>query len=150
MATGQTAGMQHFPQPDGLPPANGYSHAVAFTGRLVVISGQVPAGPDGQVVGAGDPAAQVRQVFTNLATALAAAGATLAQVVKLTIFLTDLADLAVLREVRDEFLAAAARRRPTRCVVPGRGPGLDQPGRGPPGGCTTCRTSAGRSGPGTG
>ena len=105
MATGQTAGMQHFPQPDGLPPANGYSHAVAFTGRLVVISGQVPAGPDGQVVGAGDPAAQVRQVFTNLATALAAAGATLAQVVKLTIFLTDLADLAVLREVRDEFLA---------------------------------------------
>lgn len=58
MATGQTAGMQHFPQPDGLPPANGYSHAVAFTGRLVVISGQVPAGPDGQVVGAGNPAAQ--------------------------------------------------------------------------------------------
>jgi len=55
--------MQHFPQPDGLPPANGYSHAVAFTGRLVVVSGQVPAGPDGQVVGAGDPAAQVRQVF---------------------------------------------------------------------------------------
>ena len=105
MATGQTAGMQHFPQPDGLPPANGYSHAVAFTGRLVVISGQVPAGPDGQVVGAGDPAAQVRQVFTNLATALAAAGATLAQVVKLTIFLTDLADLAVFRAVRDEFLA---------------------------------------------
>jgi enamine deaminase RidA (YjgF/YER057c/UK114 family) len=41
----------------------------------VVISGQVPAGPDGTIVGAGDPAAQVRQVFTNLATALAAAGA---------------------------------------------------------------------------
>ena len=104
MATGQTAGMQHFPQPDGLP-ANGYSHAVAFSGRLVVISGQVPAGPDGQIVGAGGPAAQVRQVFTNLATALAAAGATLAQVVKLTVFLTDLADLAVFRQVRDEFLS---------------------------------------------
>jgi enamine deaminase RidA (YjgF/YER057c/UK114 family) len=44
-------------------------------------------------------------VFTNLATALAASGATLAQVVKLTIFLTDLADLAVFRAVRDEFLA---------------------------------------------
>jgi len=105
VATVQTPGMQHFPQPDGLPPANGYSHAVAFTGRLVVISGQVPAGPDGQVVGAGDPAAQVRQVFTNLATALAAASATLAQVVKLTVFLTDLADLAAFRAVRDEFLA---------------------------------------------
>lgn len=97
--------MEHYTQPAGLPPANGYSHAVGFTGRLVVISGQVPAGPDGQVVGAGDPAAQVRQVFTNLVTALAAAGGTLAQVVKLTVFLTDLADLAVFREVRDGFLA---------------------------------------------
>ena len=97
--------MEHYTQPAGLPPANGYSHAVGFTGRLVVISGQVPAGPDGQIVGAGDPAAQIRQVFTNLATALAAAGATLAHVVKLTVFLTDLADLAVFREVRDEFLA---------------------------------------------
>jgi reactive intermediate/imine deaminase len=97
--------MEHFSQPAGLPPANGYSHAVAFTGRLVVISGQVPAGPDGQVVGAGDPAAQVRQVFTNLETALAAAGAALADVVKLTVFLTDLSDLAVFRTVRDEFLA---------------------------------------------
>jgi len=97
--------MEHFTQPAGLPPANGYSHAVAFTGRLVVISGQVPAGPDGQVVGAGDPAAQVRQVFSNLATALAAAGATLAQVVKITVFLTDLADLGMFRQVRDGFLA---------------------------------------------
>jgi enamine deaminase RidA (YjgF/YER057c/UK114 family) len=76
MATGQTAGMQHFPQPDGLPPANGYSHAVAFTGRLVVISGQVPAGPDGQVVGAGDPAARSARC-SQPRHALAAAGATL-------------------------------------------------------------------------
>ena len=144
MATGQTAGMQHFPQPDGLPPANGYSHAVAFTGRLVVISGQVPAGPDGQVVGAGDPAAQVRQVFTNLATALAAAGATLAQVVKLTIFLTDLADLAVFREVRDEFLAGGP---PPATAFPGRGPGLDQPGRGPLGGARHAALQPGVPGP---
>jgi reactive intermediate/imine deaminase len=93
-------------QPDGLPPANGYSHAVAVTGRLVVISGQVPADAQGRVVGAGDPVAQVRQVFENLAAALAAAGATMAQVVKLTVFLTDLADLAAFRQVRDEYIPA--------------------------------------------
>ena len=63
-------------------------------------------------MGAGDPAAQVRQVFTNLATALAAAGATLAQVVKLTIFLTDLADLAVFRDGAETSSWPAARRRP--------------------------------------
>jgi reactive intermediate/imine deaminase len=111
--------MEHFSQPAGLPPANGYSHAVAFTGRLVVISGQVPAGPDGQVVGAGDPAAQVRQVFSNLATALAAAGATLAQVVKITVFLTDLADLGVFRQVRDGFLAGGPPPASTLVQVAG-------------------------------
>jgi len=64
VATGQTAGMQYFPQPDGLPPANGYSHAVAFTGRLVVISGQVPAGPDGKA-GQISPDGQAHQVASG-------------------------------------------------------------------------------------
>jgi reactive intermediate/imine deaminase len=92
-------------QPDGLPPGNGYSHAVAVAGPLLVISGQVPADARGQVVGAGDPVAQARQVFANLSAVLAAAGATMAQVVKLTVFLTDLADLGAFRQVRDEYLA---------------------------------------------
>ena len=96
--------MQHYVRPDGLPPVAGYSHAVAATGRLVVISGQVPADEDGMPVGLGDPAAQVRQVFENLATALGAAGAQLGQVVKLTVYLTDLADLPVFRRVRDEYI----------------------------------------------
>jgi reactive intermediate/imine deaminase len=98
--------MEHYVRPDGLPPVSGYSHAVAATGRLVVISGQVPADEDGMPVGAGDPAAQVRQVFENLATALGAAGARMDQVVKLTVYLTDLADLAVFRHVRDEYILA--------------------------------------------
>ena len=54
--------MQHYVRPDGLPPVAGYSHAVAASGRLVVISGQVPADREGMPVGADDPAAQVRQV----------------------------------------------------------------------------------------
>jgi len=98
--------MEHYVRPEGLPPVTGYSHAVAFTGRMVAISGQVPADADGRLVGPGDPAAQVRQVFENLTVALAAAGATMQDVVKLTVFLTDMADLDVLRQVRNEYFSA--------------------------------------------
>lgn len=94
--------MEHFPHPSGLPAPNGYSHAVAFEGRMVAVSGQVPADQNGNV--ADGAAAQTRQVFANLVTALGAAGARLDQVVKLTVFLTDLADLPAFREARDEFL----------------------------------------------
>ena len=97
--------MQHYVRPDGLPPVSGYSHAVAFSGRMIVVSGQVPLDGQGQLVGKNDPAAQVRQVFENLSAALAAAGATMAQVVKLTVYLTDLGDLAEFRRVRDEFIS---------------------------------------------
>jgi len=98
--------MEHYVRPDGLPPVSGYSHAVAFSGRTVAVSGQVPADREGRVVGLGDPAAQVRQVFENLTAVLAAAGATMADVVKLTVFLTDLADLPAYRAVRDEYVSA--------------------------------------------
>ena len=98
--------MDHYVRPDGMPPVNGYSHAVAFQGRLVVISGQVPLDADGRLVGQDDPEAQVRQVFTNLEAALAAAGAAMDDVVKLTVFLTDMADLAAFRKARDEFIRA--------------------------------------------
>lgn len=97
--------MQCFVRPEGLPPVNGYSHAVAFTGRMVVISGQVPLDAHGRLVGYRDPTAQVRQVFENLAAALAATGARMDQVVKLTVYLTDLADLDAFRQVRDEYIA---------------------------------------------
>ena len=43
--------MQHFVRPEGMPPVNGYSHAVAFTGRMVVLSGQVPVDGQGELVG---------------------------------------------------------------------------------------------------
>ncbi|HMH92284.1 MAG TPA: RidA family protein [Streptosporangiaceae bacterium] len=97
--------MEHYVRPDGLPPVSGYSHAVAFRGRMVAVSGQVPADREGRVVGLSDPAAQVRQVFENLTAVLAAAGATMADVVKLTVFLTDLADLPAYRAVRDEYVS---------------------------------------------
>jgi reactive intermediate/imine deaminase len=96
--------VQHFVRPQGSPPVNGYSHAVAFTGPMVAVSGQVPLDADGTLVGESDAAAQIRQVFSNLATALDAAGATFQDVVKLTVYLTDLGDLDAFRRIRDEYL----------------------------------------------
>jgi enamine deaminase RidA (YjgF/YER057c/UK114 family) len=92
---------EHYVRPEGLPPANGYSHAVAFSGRMVAVSGQVPLDGQGRIVGQDDPYAQARQVFENLAAALAAAGAAMEHVVKLTIYLTDLDDLDAVRRARD-------------------------------------------------
>ena len=95
---------QHYVRPDGLPPVNGYSHAVAFSGQLVAVSGQVPLDGQGRLAGQ-DARAQVRQVFDNLTAALAAAGASMEHVVKLTVYLTDLADLDAFREVRDAYIS---------------------------------------------
>jgi enamine deaminase RidA (YjgF/YER057c/UK114 family) len=69
----------------------------------VVVSGQVPVDAEGQLVGAGDARAQVRQVFDNLAAAFAGADAVLSDAVKLTVYLTDMADVADFRLVRDEY-----------------------------------------------
>ena len=99
---------QHYPRPDGLPPANGYSHVVAFSGNMIIVSGQVPLDGQGTLVGKDDPPAQVTQVFENLATALTAAGARMDQVVKMTVFLTDITDLQVFRDVRNQYFAPDA------------------------------------------
>lgn len=69
---------------------------------MVVVSGQVPI-DGGDYVG-DDGADQVRQVFTNLATALTAAGSGLDRVVSMTVYLTNRDDLQAFREVRDTFL----------------------------------------------
>ncbi|MFI7388483.1 RidA family protein [Streptomyces sp. NPDC049813] len=95
--------MKHFIRPDGSPPVNGYSHAVAFTGAMVAVSGQVPMDGGGNLVGREDAEAQVRQVYANLIAALRAAGSGLEHVVKLTVYLTDLDDLDAFRKVRDEY-----------------------------------------------
>jgi reactive intermediate/imine deaminase len=106
---------EYYIRPEGSPPANGYSHAVAFSGPMVVVSGQVPLDADGRLVGKGDAEAQTRQVYANLSAALEAAGSRLADVVKLTVYLTDLEDLAAFRRVRDEH--QDARRPPASSLV---------------------------------
>ena len=77
--------------PEGLPPAQGFQHVVESSGgRLVAVAGQVAQGADGQLVGAGDLAAQTAQALRNVETALAAAGLTAADVVKLTYYIVGL------------------------------------------------------------
>ncbi|MFF7278245.1 RidA family protein [Streptomyces griseorubiginosus] len=96
--------LTRIPAPDGVAPAAQYSHVVLGRGRFVAISGQVALDEDGGLVGEGDAEAQARQVFENLRRCLAAAGATFEDVVKLTCFLTDLADLPALRAARAEHI----------------------------------------------
>src|SRR6266568_4830945 len=102
----QRAVIDHITPPD-VAPGFGYSHVVAATGRLIAISGQVALDESGRLVGPGDPEAQARQVFENLRRCLAAADATFADVVKLTIYVTDLATMAAVRAVRDEYVDTA-------------------------------------------
>lgn len=98
---------EYFERPDGLGPVSGYSHVVAGTGRLVAVSGQLPVDADGNVVDPTDSLLQARQVFANLTRALAAAGATPSDVIKLTFYLTDMNDLHAIRAARDEFVDGA-------------------------------------------
>lgn len=90
--------------PPGVAPATGYTHAVAGTGRLIAISGQIALDESGQLVGPDDPQAQAGQVFENLRRCLEAAGATFDDVLKLTYFVTDVAWLPAVRQVRDTFV----------------------------------------------
>ncbi|HYU14976.1 MAG TPA: RidA family protein [Candidatus Acidoferrum sp.] len=90
-----------------------YSQAVRAA-NLVFCSGQIALDPKtGQLIGAGDVAAETRQVLANLAAVLEAAGASLAQVVKTTIFLLDLGDFAVVNQVYGESFPGAPPARAT-------------------------------------
>jgi enamine deaminase RidA (YjgF/YER057c/UK114 family) len=90
-----------------MTPGNGYSHAVSARGRLVAIAGQVAMDEHGELVGPGDPVAQTERVFENLGLALAAAGATFADIVKFGVFVTDMSILPVVREIRDRHVDRA-------------------------------------------
>jgi reactive intermediate/imine deaminase len=72
--------------------------------RIVSLSGQVPLDAAGNLVGEGDFAAQVRQVFENLTAALTAADAAWSDVVKLNYYVRDIGEVAALRAIRDEYV----------------------------------------------
>jgi enamine deaminase RidA (YjgF/YER057c/UK114 family) len=97
-----------FINPPTIATPRGYTHIVTATsGRMIWISGQVAFNVKGELVGKGDLRAQTTQVYENLKNALAAAGATTADVVKVNTYVVDFkpADLAIIREVRGQYFA---------------------------------------------
>jgi enamine deaminase RidA (YjgF/YER057c/UK114 family) len=100
---------KQFLNPPALNPTNGFTHVVTSTGgKTIHISGQVSVNEKAEVIGKGDLRAQVEHTFQNLGVALAAAGATFADVVKITYFVVDLKSehVAHVREVRKKYLSA--------------------------------------------
>jgi reactive intermediate/imine deaminase len=84
-------------------PVGPYSHAV-IAGSDVHVSGQVAIDESGELVGRGDCATQARQAYRNLAAVLAAAGCDWDDVVKMTVYLTDMENLAAALAVRKELM----------------------------------------------
>ena len=83
-----------------------YTDAVRF-GDILFVSGLTAHDGEGKLIGGADAAAQTRQILVNLKLVLDAAGATMADVLKVTVFLTDINDRAAINPVRQEFFGAA-------------------------------------------
>jgi 2-iminobutanoate/2-iminopropanoate deaminase len=99
---------------DGLAePLSHYTDAVR-AGDLLFVSGVVPVDADGALVGADDVVEQARQVFRNMGAVLAAAGAGFEDVVKVTLFLTEIDDRPLVNPVRREVFGPA---RPASTLV---------------------------------
>jgi len=94
-------------------PISHYTDAVRV-GDLLFVSGCVPTDGQGNVVGGDDVAAQARKVFDNIGVILGAAGATFADVAKVTVYLTDVDDRAAINPVRQEVFGDA---RPASTLV---------------------------------
>jgi reactive intermediate/imine deaminase len=99
---------------DGAPAAIGtYSQAIEV-GGLVFLSGQIPLDPATMEVVDGNFDARARRVFDNLAEVAAAAGGSLDDVVKLTVFLTDLGNFATVNSVMEDYFS---KPYPARAAV---------------------------------
>jgi 2-iminobutanoate/2-iminopropanoate deaminase len=99
---------------DGLAePISHYTDAVR-AGDLLFVSGCVPVDAAGALVGGGDVVAQARQVFANVGVVLRAVGCGFGDVVKITVFLVDVGDRALINPVREEVFGPA---RPASTLV---------------------------------
>jgi 2-iminobutanoate/2-iminopropanoate deaminase len=85
-------------------PVGPYNQAIATSGQMLFVAGQIPLDPQsGQIVGDGDITAQTQQVMVNLEAILREAGAGWEDVVKTSVFLTDLANFAPMNQVYAEY-----------------------------------------------
>ncbi len=87
--------------PPGVSMPTGYSHAVKKSGTPVFIAGQVAVNGQGQIVGEGDIAAQAEQVYQNLRAVVEGCGGTLDDIVKLTVYTTDIAHRPAIAAARE-------------------------------------------------
>ncbi|NEU76247.1 RidA family protein [Hassallia byssoidea VB512170] len=97
-------------------PVGPYNQAIAVSGELVFVAGQIPldAG-SGEIVGAGDVTQQTQQVMANLEAILKASGAGFDDVVKTTVFLADMNDFAAMNAVYAKYFDEATA--PARACV---------------------------------
>jgi reactive intermediate/imine deaminase len=100
--------------PGQAAPISHYAHAVRTEGALLFVSGVVPVDEDGALVGGDDVVEQARVVFRNLAAVLDAGGASVADVVKVTVFLTNVDDRPLINPVRQGVFGAT---RPASTLV---------------------------------
>ena len=97
-----------FINPPEIAPANGYTHVVEVSNsKMIFIAGQIAFDTAGNLVGKDNLQQQAQQVFENLKAALAAVGADFSHVVKFTYFMTDISQIAVVREVRNHYIDVA-------------------------------------------
>jgi 2-iminobutanoate/2-iminopropanoate deaminase len=93
--------------PGALSKPTGYSHAVLIPmgdSKMILLSGQVPLDKNGNLVGAGDFAKQVEQVFQNIKNALSELGASMNDIVKTNYYVTDLKQVPTIRTIRNKFI----------------------------------------------
>ena len=85
-------------------PVGPYNQAIATSGQMLFVAGQIPLEPQsGKIVGEGDISAQTQQVMTNIEAILKEAGADWTNVVKTSVFLTDLANFSSMNQVYAEY-----------------------------------------------
>jgi 2-iminobutanoate/2-iminopropanoate deaminase len=106
-------GREEIRVPELAEPVSHYTDAVR-AGDLLFVSGCIAVDGDGRLVGGDDAVAQTRQVFANLEAILAAAGASIRDVVKVTVFLTDVRDRVAVNTVREEIFGGT---RPASTLV---------------------------------
>ncbi len=104
---------KEFRLPELGEPISHYTHAVQF-GDLVFVSGIVARGEHGELIGGDDPAAQTREIFRKMERVLKAIGAGFADVLKVTVLLTDVNDREKINPIRQEYFGAA---RPASTLV---------------------------------
>jgi 2-iminobutanoate/2-iminopropanoate deaminase len=85
-------------------PLGPYNQAIAASGEIIFVAGQIPIDPQtGEIVDLKDITAQTKQVMSNIEAILKAAGANWENVVKTTVFLTDLQNFAAMNQVYGEY-----------------------------------------------